>query len=222
MMARARGMRTAPRAHATQACGPGRRHRGAPGGHRVLTGQIMVALWLQLMFAAVRSSSILFAAASDSHKQQLLGLDPALVRWQSPNTAPALGPVAKSAKNPLITEDQPWDGAWLNSNPSIVYRAGIFQLWWTAKLVCPGATPPNCTRRPDAVPHHHTCCHPGYNFSVPASAEPSGGLLYAHSTDGVTWERPRLGLNSVLGSTQNNVVFKVPGRSASQVGSPGC
>ena len=40
--------------------------------------------------------------------------------------------------------------------------------------VCPGAAP--------GV--YHSCAHPAYNYTVPATAKRDGGLLYARSTDG--------------------------------------
>ena len=140
-------------------------------------------------------------------------LDPRLIAWES-NTAYQLGPVSKSPANPLLSEDKPWDGNWLNSNPSVVFNNGTFHLWWTAKLVCPGATPDKCSR---AVAKKQ-CCHPDFNFSIPSDANSSGGLLYANSSDGITWTKPSLGLNTLLGSTENNAVFVKPGGGASQMG----
>ena len=88
-------------------------------------------------------------------------------------------------------------------------------LWWTTKLVCPGATPGRCTRN---AATSDKCCHPGFNHTIPRNATGSGGLLYARSADGVSWQRPNLGRVEVLGSTNNNVVFKIVGSAASQVG----
>ena len=133
--------------------------------------------------------------------------DPRIIAAQSTNVVPALGAVTKSPHNPLLSEDEPHDGNWLNTNPSIVWRNGTFHLWWTAKLVCPGASPAKCTRNGAhaKVAPSEQCCHPGFNFTIPTTAHASGGLLYASSTDGVSFVRPRLGLNELLGSTQNNV-----------------
>ena len=38
-----------------------------------------------------------------------------------------LGPVTKSERNPLLSETEPYDGNWLNSNPSLVYQNNTFQ-----------------------------------------------------------------------------------------------
>jgi len=142
-------------------------------------------------------------------------IDPRIIASQSLNLVPELGAVTKSKHNPLLSEQEPYDGNWLNSNPSIVYQNGTFHLWWTAKLICPGASPETCTRNSQ---HADKCCHPGFNFTIPQTANESGGLLYASSTDGVTFVRPKLGLNELLGNTQNNAVFVIPGHAASQVG----
>ena len=140
-------------------------------------------------------------------------IDPRLIKTQS-NVLLELGNVTKSKHNPLLSETMPWDGNWLNSNPSIIHKDGVFHLFWTAKLVCPGANPKICTREKGA----DRCCHPGFNHSIPSSAKQSGGLLYANSSDGVTFYRPKLGLNMILGSAANNVIFSRPGGSAGQMG----
>jgi hypothetical protein len=167
---------------------------------------IVVGALLQIRVSATEATAYSF-------------VDPRIIAAQQ-NTVPELGVVTKSTHNPLLSEEEPWDGNWLNSNPSVVYRDGVFHLWWTAKLVCPGASPGKCTRNGASakVNPSDKCCHPGFNHSIPTSANASGGLLYASSTDGVNFVRPKLGLNELLGSTANNAVFVNPGGGASQVG----
>jgi len=141
----------------------------------------------------------------------MLAVDPSVIGMQ-PGLRYELGPITKSSHNPLMREDQKWEADWLNTNPSIVYRNGTYHLWYTAKTICPGATPEVC-----AASGQH-CCHPGYNFTVSPTERARGGLLYARSTDGLAWEKPHLGLTEAFNSTANNIVWATDGSGAAQAG----
>eukprot|EP00051_Salpingoeca_urceolata_P033010 m.499403 g.499403 ORF g.499403 m.499403 type:complete len:519 (+) comp57234_c0_seq1:125-1681(+) len=94
---------------------------------------------------------------------------------------------------PLLVQDKPWEPRLDNAYPNIDYDAGSkrFQLWYGCCLSSPGQGRPNCDKQV---------------------------LLYANSTDGLTWEKPNLGLFNLSKlswlrkdvaryGTQNNVLL---------------
>jgi hypothetical protein len=171
---------------------------------RQLLKLVLLAASASLAVAAAATAAAATAAAgipSPPHVHLLV--DEQVVRDRGA-AAPRLGPVSKSKANPLLREDRQWEGSWKNTNPSIVYRDGVFHLWMTANLVCPGTSPSNPTK----------CAHPTYNYTVPNATHSDGGLLYARSTDGIRFEKPTLGLVEVFGSKQNNVVYRTGGGPA--------
>lgn len=60
--------------------------------------------------------------------RQSLTVDPAVVDVGSTDARVVLGPVSKSNRNPLMSEDELWEAAWWNTNPSLFFRDGTFHL----------------------------------------------------------------------------------------------
>ena len=121
---------------------------GAPAHHLLRSAMVScprpVLVVLLLAIAAVHQAS---AARSRFPSDPAGGgyhlfIDETVVQDRG-NTAPSLGPVHKSEANPLLREDRRWEGSWKNTNPSVVYKDGLFHLWMTANLVCPGAPSTN-------------------------------------------------------------------------------
>ena len=56
----------------------------------------------------------------------------------STNVHVALGPVQKEESNPLFGESQPWDAAWWNTYPSVVWddQEKLFKAWYNANVDC--------------------------------------------------------------------------------------
>ena len=106
------------------------------------------------IFLAMDVVTLAFAITGPlSSQNHHLLVDSAVVH-ESRQTVVTLGPISKSPANPLLAEDREWEGSWKNANPSVVYKDGIYHLWITTNIVCPGA--PN-----------GKCAHPGYNWTVP-------------------------------------------------------
>ena len=140
------------------------------------------------------SSSSLDCSQGGSALQLLA--DPAVVAAVSGGASVELGPVAKSPHNPLLQEDQPWEGAWWNTNPSVFYQNGTYHMYYTSNVVCgPGSKAGMCP-------------HSGWS-GPPETAGPRTGLLYARSSDGIRWDKPALGLFSAPPnqSKANNIVL---------------
>lgn len=96
---------------------------------------------------------------------------------------------ARTRREPVLRPERPWEGERVYTYGSIHYDASarIFRLWYMSR-----------TQRPDGV--------------KPAPDLRGGGMdivLLAHSTDGVRWDRPVLGLHAYDGSKANNIVFDV-------------
>jgi hypothetical protein len=213
---RARAPRSVPPCSRAASCSfdPSCVHHYVRTGTNMLhccTALAMALLSSAIAVGAVPPASSMASSSQDRYLRSLvqgrgyhMAIDDMVVQDRGTAT-PSLGPVRKSDANPLLREDQQWEGSWKNTNPSVVYKDGVFHLWMTANLVCPGASPTN---------PHDTCAHPGYNYTVPKTAHRDGGLLYARSTDGVHFQKPNLGLVEVFGSTQNNIVYRTGGGPA--------
>ena len=87
-------------------------------------------------------------------------------------------------------------------------ESGLLRVWYFATLECidfgcaGGACPfGRCSGRPPAN------CSAEPEHSTWGSTNISGAMLYAESRDGVSFNKPELGLVSVKGSNKNNVVL---------------
>lgn len=148
-----------------------------------------IPLLLLLLLPWLRTSP----ACSD---RVALLIDPAVVAEVSDGASIQLGPVAKSAHNPLLQEDQLWEAAWWNTNPSVFHHNGSYHMYYTSNIVC------------EAGRRAGMCPHSGWEGPVETTG-PHTGLLYAHSPDGVKWQKPSLGLFSAPPnhSKANNIVL---------------
>lgn len=100
------------------------------------------------------------------------------------------GRVDKDPHNPLFQADKPWENALNNLYPNVIYDAEekVFKLWYKCVL-----------SDKDAIA----------KLMPPATVHDVGWLLlYATSKDGVTWQKPELGLIGFDGSTRNNAVCR--------------
>ena len=81
--------------------------------------------------------SALAAAGLAAEPRRHLLVDPDVVAATVGRTEVALGPVHKSPANPLLAEDRKWEASWKNTNPSVVYKDGVYHLWMTTNVVRP-------------------------------------------------------------------------------------
>ena len=101
-----------------------------------------------------------------------------------------LGKVAKDPRNPLIQADRPWENSLNNLYPNVLYdeQEKRFKLWYKCVLVDPDV---QAKMMPPRTVHDvgGSCCTP-------------------RPTDGLSWEKPELGLHGFDGSTRNNAVAR--------------
>jgi hypothetical protein len=101
-----------------------------------------------------------------------------------------MGQVQKEHRNPLFRADRPWENALNNLYPNLLWDQDeqIFKLWYKCVLA-----------EPEAIS----------KLTPPATVHDVGWfLLYATSADGLTWQKPDLGLIGFDGSMRNNIVAR--------------
>lgn len=132
--------------------------------------------------------------------RSLLFLDPRVVASMA-NAKLELGTVQKHPANPLFGEDffadppKRWEARLDNVYPNVIYddEEGLFKCWYKSFIVDePSNNTPLAQR-------------PSQSYRQGAREE---GLLYAVSADGITWEKPAIGIIDFEGSTANNLVMR--------------
>lgn len=90
-------------------------------------------------------------------------------------------PAVKYPGNPVLSPTLPWEGNWCLLYGSVIRDAatGLWRMWYLT-LNQLGSPPP----------------------------EENSYVCYAESTDGLRWEKPRLGVHAYRGRTDNNIVVK--------------
>ena len=95
----------------------------------------------------------------------------------------------KHGTTPVLTQDMPWERVG-GMTASVVFdeEEQLFKCWYMAGGYAPGGDP----SLPPGAPGHNHALHV---------------LCLGTSVDGITWERPVVGLHSALGSLENNIVI---------------
>ncbi|RBP40477.1 hypothetical protein DES53_108184 [Roseimicrobium gellanilyticum] len=96
---------------------------------------------------------------------------------------------AKQSSSPVLQADKPWEGDRVYIHGSVYPddATGGYRMWYLT--------------RQEAIPDIKNIAVPGFRrnrYDV---------TLYATSRDGLTWEKPSLGLHAFAGSKENNIVF---------------
>ena len=130
------------------------------------------------------------------YKQHLL--DSRLIS-DTKNAILTTGKLAKSERNPLFTEEKPWEVRLDNIDPNIIYdkEDKIFKCWYSSFIV---------DERTTTTPRYLRNSTNNYWSVRPNGRET--GLCYATSEDGYTWEKPELGLVEFNGSKKNNILMR--------------
>lgn len=125
--------------------------------------------------------------APDAHKHLMLD---SRVMYRTVNAKLTPGTVVKEPRNPLFTNDKPWENALNNLYPNILWdeQEKIFKLWYKCVLADKGVIA---------------------QMDNPSTVHDVGWyLLYATSKDGLTWDKPKLGLHKFNGSADTNIVAR--------------
>ena len=112
------------------------------------------------------------------------------------NMALHVGTVAKHPSNPLFIEDRPWEQRFDNLYGNIIFEPdqGLYKCWYSPFIVAHSAKNMSVEERLD-VPYE------GHEHQ-------EMGVCYAESADGISWQKPDLGLVDYDGSKHNNLVMR--------------
>lgn len=165
-----------------------------PGLHRA-RGLFPAGLLLAPTLALGAATAVGRAPAAPAREKYLL-LDARIVD-RTTNARLGVGTVTKHPANPLFREDKPWEARFDNLYANIVYDADarLYRCWYSPFIVDPAVA--ETPREQYATVKYR-----------PRLREM--GVCYASSRDGVTWEKPELGLVEFQGSRANNLVVRGP------------
>lgn len=112
------------------------------------------------------------------------------VMYRTTNARLVPGTVVKEPRNPLFTNDKPWENALNNLYPNVLWdeQEQVFKLWYKCVLADKEVIA---------------------QMDNPSTVHDVGWyLLYATSKDGLTWDKPKLGLHKFNGSADTNIVAR--------------
>jgi len=106
-----------------------------------------------------------------------------------------LGTVKKPDANPLFGEDKPWERRFDNLYANIIYddEDEIYKCWYSPFIVSKSSLGMTIQERKETQYPKH---------------EQEMGICYATSRDGISWDKPKLGLVEYEGSKANNIVWR--------------
>ena len=111
-----------------------------------------------------------------------------------------LGEITKHPQNPLFGEDKSWEPRFDNVYANVIYdvEEKLYKCWYNPFIIDERVT--------HTLPEKR---HPDWcNYM---DVKPNGremGLCYAFSTDGIYWVKPELGLVTLGGNKQNNILMR--------------
>ncbi len=110
-----------------------------------------------------------------------------------------LGTVRKEPRNPLFTEDKPWEPRFDNLYANVLYdeHEQIYKCWYSPFIVDQAVT--RTPREKRKTLEYLDALH---------GNEREMGICYATSTDGVRWTKPELNVVEFEGSRRNNIVLR--------------
>ncbi len=110
------------------------------------------------------------------------------------------GRVTKDPCRPLFQEDRPWEPRFDNLYANVLHDEGegLYKCWYSPFII---------DERTTGVPRDQRS---GRNYIKVTPNHREMGVCYAVSSDGITWEKPDLGLVEFNGSKANNLVLRGP------------
>ncbi|MGI9234569.1 MAG: hypothetical protein ACR2RD_13115 [Woeseiaceae bacterium] len=111
------------------------------------------------------------------------------------NAELTLGTVSKPDANPLFAEDKPWERRFDNLYANIIYdeEEEIYKCWYSPFIV--GHTTLGMTEQERLEKEY-------------GKHEREMAICYATSKDGISWDKPELGLVEFEGSKSNNIIWR--------------
>jgi len=143
------------------------------------------------------------AACADTDETQrthFLLLDSRVVE-QVENAKLVVGTVRKHEANPLFIEDKSWEKRFDNLYGNVIYdeQEKIYKCWYSPFIIDQSAKGMSLKARENK------------EYEPPGNREM--GICYATSNDGITWEKPELGIVKYSHSKANNILWRGSGDS---------
>jgi hypothetical protein len=163
---------------------------------------LITVSFLFLAFFIKNPSPLLAGPGSDlgstpSGQREFLLLD-ARVIDKTENAELTLGNIKKDERNPLFIEDKPWEMRFDNLYANILYDEveKVYKCWYSPFIIDPGTI---------KIPKEQRS-----HIKYPANrmGKREMGVCYAHSKDGIHWEKPNLGILDYDGNRNNNIVIR--------------
>lgn len=138
-----------------------------------------------------------------AQRSHYLLLDGTIVE-NTENAKLAVGTVEKHSANPLFVEDNPWEVRFDNLYGNVIYdeEEKIYKCWYSPFIVDISALGMSLEERDSK------------EYDPPWTREM--GICYATSKDGITWEKPDMGLVEYDGSKANNILWRGNSESESK------
>jgi hypothetical protein len=127
-----------------------------------------------------------------SKRERYLVLDSRIIE-STENMALTVGVVHKDKNNPLFGEDKPWEPRFDNPYSSVIYdeEEKIYKCWYSIFTKS----------------DYEALAPEKRAWEEWKEGDRDYGVCYATSKDGITWEKPELGLLEYNGSKKNNIVI---------------
>ena len=112
------------------------------------------------------------------------------------NAELALGTIEKHAANPLFGEDRPWEKRFDNVYANVLYddEEEIYKCWYSPFVVDQSSRGMTLRQRRQVA------------YRAPRNREMA--ICYATSKDGLSWDKPELGIVEYDGSRANNILWR--------------
>ena len=112
------------------------------------------------------------------------------------NAELTLGAVEKHGANPLFGEDRPWEKRFDNVYANVLYDDDeeIFKCWYSPFVVDQSSRGMTLRQRRDGA------------YAAPPNREMA--ICYATSKDGLSWDKPELGIVEYEGGKANNILWR--------------
>lgn len=135
------------------------------------------------------TSPVIGSQSIDRH----LLLNPQIVE-SIKNAELTLGSVSKHGANPLFEEDKPWERRFDNLYANVIYddEEEIYKCWYSPFIVSLSTKGMTFQQRKKEYGKHPQ----------------EMGICYATSKDGISWDKPELGLVEYEGSKANNILSR--------------
>jgi len=156
--------------------------------------------WMQLS-KLLGATALILTLGSCGQKQKsesskYLLLDSRIIEKVT-NARLEVGTVIKHAANPLFEEEKQWEMRFDNLYGNVIFdeEEQIYKCWYCPFIVDSSSTGMSIDER-------------SRRYRPPGDREMA--ICYATSEDGVSWDKPELGLVEYKGSRQNNIVWRGP------------